>query len=61
MLYFRRGLHAILITIIFKQTAEVNQVNLSSHGIIYSVAYLVHNRQKMQPSKFKFRMKFHIL
>ena len=26
MLYFRRGLHAILIRIIFKQTAEVNQV-----------------------------------
>ena len=53
----------ILIRIIFKQTAEVNQVgpipdNLSSHGIIYVVAYLVHNRQKMQPSKF--RIKFHI-
>ena len=26
MLYFRRGLHGILIRIIFKQTAEVNQV-----------------------------------
>ena len=26
MLYFRRGLHAILIRIIFKQTVEVNQV-----------------------------------
>ena len=55
----------ILIRIIFKQTAEVNQVdsipdNLSSHGIIYDVVYLVHNRHKMQPSKFKFRIKFHI-
>ena len=49
MLYFRRGLHAMLITIIFKQTAE------GKSGIP------VHNQQKMQPSKFKFRMKFHIL
>ena len=55
--------HVILIRIIFKQNRRGKSGipdNLSSHGIIYDVAYLVHNRQKMQPSKFKFRIKFHI-
>ena len=54
--------HVILIRIIFKQTAEVNQVSPTTCRVTgsYDVAYLVHNRQKMQPSKFKFRIKFHI-
>ena len=35
--------------------------SLSSPGMIYGVAYLVHNRQRMHPSKSKVRIKFHIL
>ena len=67
MLYFRRGLQSPTCNFDYNnlQTNRRSKSgmpdNLSSHGIIYSVAYLVHNRQKMQPSKFKFRMKFHIL
>ena len=49
--------HALWWEHIFKHTSEINQVSgpdsLSSHGMIYGIAYLVHNRQKMQRSKSK--------